>query len=268
MERQPAVAGQFYARGAEQLRRELANLIPAVSEKKRTVQGIIAPHAGFMYSGAIAGAVYAAVEIPPTVLIIGPNHRGIGAGAALFPNGNWLTPLGSVPINSRLNNLLLEHVPYISSDFEAHELEHSLEVQVPFLQTLRPDASISALCLGHGEYAVVKALGEGIAAALRAYGEPVLIVASSDMTHYESAESAGIKDGMALQHVLELDPEGLLRVCRQERITMCGVVPAAVMLVAAILQGATHAETVAYGTSGDITGDKREVVGYAAVSVW
>jgi len=268
MERQPAVAGQFYARGGDQLRRELAALIPATPEQKHTVRGVIAPHAGYMYSGAIAGAVYATVEIPSTVLIIGPNHRGNGAGAALFPDGNWLTPLGMVPINSRLNDLLLKHVPYISSDFVAHEFEHSLEVHVPFLQTLRPDVSISALCLGHGDYTAVKDLGNGIAAALRAFGEPVLIIASSDMTHYESAESARSKDWIALQRVLDLDPEGLLQICRRERITMCGVVPSAVMLVAAITLGATHAETVAYGTSGDVTGDNREVVGYAAVSVW
>ncbi len=268
MERQPAVAGQFYARNGDQLRRELADLIPVDCEGKQPVLGIIAPHAGFMYSGAIAGAIYAAVEIPRTVLIIGPNHRGSGAGAALFPDGSWLTPLGTVPINSRLNDLLLTHVPYISSDYVAHEFEHSLEVHVPFLQTLRPDVTLSALCLGHGDFVEVKALGEGIAAALRAFGEPVLIVASSDMTHYESAASARMKDGIALQRVLDLDPEGLLLVCRQERITMCGVVPAAVMLVAALSLGATQAETIAYGTSGDVTGDDREVVGYASVSVW
>jgi MEMO1 family protein len=267
MQRQPAVAGQFYAGNSTQLRSDLAGLIPE-SHTHRNVTGIIAPHAGYVYSGAIAGQVYAAIEIPATVLILGPNHHGAGAGAAFYPDGQWLTPLGPVTINSRLNSLLQQHVPLIRSDTIAHEFEHSLEVQVPFIQYLRPDATICAICLGHGGYDAVRQIGEGIAAAIRAYGEEVLIVASSDMTHYETAESARRKDEQALERVLKFDPQGLLQVCRSEGITMCGVVPAAVMLVAAGDLGATQAELVAYGTSGDVTGDNRQVVGYAAVTVW
>lgn len=266
MQRQPAVAGQFYPRSSDQLRRDVAALIPDTAVRHRAL-GIIAPHAGYLYSGAIAGKVYAAVEVPQTVLILGPNHRGAGAAAALYPDGSWQTPLGQVPVNSSLNTFLLERVPYLTSDFVAHEYEHSLEVQVPFLQMIRPDVTISAICLGYGDIAVVRALGDGIAAALRDYGEPVLMVASSDMTHYESAASAKRKDEMALRSVLNLDPEELVLTCRHERITMCGVVPAAVMLVAAAQLGGSHAELIAYGTSGDITGDDRQVVGYAAVSV-
>jgi AmmeMemoRadiSam system protein B len=267
MQRQPAVAGQFYAGTDRQLRHDLAGLIPPGCSRRK-VTGIIAPHAGYIYSGSIAGTVYASIEIPATVLIIGPNHHGVGAGAAFFPEGEWLTPLGPATIDSRLNSLLEQHVPYVVPDSLAHQSEHSLEVQVPFIQYLQPTAAISALCLGHGDYAAVRRIGEGVATAIRAYGKDVLIVASSDMTHYESAESARRKDDLALERVLNFDPEGLLQVCRQERITMCGVVPAAVMLVAAAELGATQAELVAYGTSGDVTGDNRQVVGYAAVSVW
>ncbi len=267
MQRQPAVAGQFYAGNRSRLHSELAALIPADRGTKK-VTGIIAPHAGYIYSGAIAGRVYAAIEIPATVLVLGPNHHGAGAGAALYPDGEWLTPLGPVLINSRLNALLQQHVPYISPDTVAHQFEHSLEVQVPFIQYLRPDATISAVCLGHGGFDSVRQIGEGIAAAIRAYGEDVLIVASSDMTHYESAETARRKDDLALERVLGFDPQGLLQVCRSEHITMCGVVPAAVMLVAAGELGATQAELVAYGTSGDVTGDNSQVVAYAAVTVW
>ena len=267
MKRQPAVAGQFYAGGTPQLRNELAALVPAV-QGTRKVTGIIAPHAGYVYSGSIAGKLYAAIDIPDRVLILGPNHQGTGAGVALYPDGEWLTPLGPIPISTRLNSLLNQHVPLIRTDTVAHEFEHSLEVQVPFLQYLRPDAHISAICLGHGDFAAVRQIGEGIAAAVRAYGRDVLIVASSDMTHYESAESTRRKDGLALDKILNLNPEGLLQVCKNERITMCGAVPAAVMLVAAKELGATHAELVAYGTSGDVTGDNRQVVGYAAVVVW
>jgi len=266
MQRQPAVAGQFYPGNREQLANKLTELIPVTAEKKRAF-GIIAPHAGYIYSGAIAGKVYGIIEIPRTVLILGPNHQGKGAAAALYPSGEWLTPLGPVPINDRLNDCITRHAPYVQSDHLAHVFEHSLEVQLPFLQTLRGDVTLSTLCLGHGDYQALRRIGEGIAAAIAEYGEDVLIVASSDMTHYESAAAARRKDNLALERVLAFDPEGLLTVCRSEGITMCGVVPAAVMLTAAASLGATRAELVAYGSSGDVTGDNSQVVGYAAVLV-
>jgi AmmeMemoRadiSam system protein B len=266
MQRQPIVAGQFYPGNPDQLKRELAQLIPQI-ESKRRVQGIIVPHAGYVYSGAIAGKAYGAIQIPATALIIGPNHHGAGDPAAIYPAGQWLTPLGPVTINFRLNDLLTTHAPLVHPDTLAHRFEHSLEVQLPFLQALRPDITCSAICLGHGDYSALKEIGEGIAAAIRGYGEDVLIVASSDMTHYESVASAKRKDDLALERVLAFDPQGLLRVCRSERISMCGAVAAAVMLVAAKELGATEVEVTAYGTSGDVTGDNRQVVGYAAVLV-
>ncbi|MDD5285732.1 MAG: AmmeMemoRadiSam system protein B [Desulfuromonadaceae bacterium] len=267
MQRQPAVAGQFYPGNRQQLRAELSRLIPE-SKSTKQVKGIISPHAGYVYSGSIAGKVYSRIEMPATVLIIGPNHHGSGAAAALYPDGEWLTPLGSLAINPRFNTLLLKHVPYIQSDSIAHQQEHSLEVQVPFLQYLRPDVSISAICLGHGDYSALQQIGSGVAAAIREYGEDVLIVASSDMTHYESAESAKSKDEAALERVLSLDAKGLLDTCRSRRITMCGVIPSAVMIEAVLGLGAANAELVAYGTSGDVTGDNRQVVGYASVVVY
>ncbi len=234
----------------------------------KPVKGIISPHAGYIYSGAIAGRVFSQVTIPDTVLIIGPNHHGTGAAAALYPDGEWVTPLGTTAINSRLNALLLQHTPYIQSDSVAHQFEHSLEVQLPFIQYLRPDVTISAICIGHGDYAPLHDIGQGIAAAIREYGGEVLIVASSDMTHYESADSARQKDQQALDRVLALDGKGLLDICHRRGITMCGVVPAAVMIEAALQLGASEAELVAYGTSGDVTGDNEQVVGYAAVAVY
>jgi len=267
MQRYPAVADQFYPGNERQLRTDLSRLLPESSSKKR-VKGIISPHAGYVYSGSIAGKVYSQVEIPATVLIIGPNHHGAGAAAALYPDGEWLTPLGPLPVNSRLNALLLHHVPYLQSDTVAHQKEHSLEVQVPFLQYLRPDVSISALCLGQGDYSSLQQIASGIAAAIREYGEDVLIVASSDMTHYESADEARRKDEAALEKVLALDARGLLETCRSRRITMCGVMPSVVMMEASLQLGALKAEIVAYGTSGDVTGDNRQVVGYAAVVLY
>jgi len=267
MRRQPAVAGQFYPGSEDKLRAALSQLIPEYSYKKR-VKGIISPHAGYVYSGEVAGKVYSKILIPATVLIIGPNHHGAGAAVALYPDGEWMTPLGPLPINSRLNNLLLEHIPFIQSDAHAHQHEHSLEVQVPFLQYLRPDVSISALCLGQIDFPALPQIASGVAAAIREYGEDVLIVASSDMTHYESADSARLKDKAALERVLALDAEGLFDTCRSRRITMCGMIPSAIMIESSLQVGAIKAELVAYGNSGDVTGDNRQVVGYASVVVY
>ncbi len=267
MQRQPAVAGQFYPGSEHGLRIALSRLIPE-NAAPQPVKGIISPHAGYVYSGAIAGKVFSRIAIPDTVLIIGPNHHGAGAAAALYPDGEWLTPLGVTAINTRLNSLLLQHSPYFRSDTVAHQREHSLEVQLPFIQYLHPEATISAICLGHGDYAALRDIGHAIAAAIREYGEDVLIVASSDMTHYESADSARQKDEMALERALALDGKGLLEVCQGHRITMCGVMPATVMIEAAITLGAQKAELVAYGNSGDVSGDNERVVGYAAVTVY
>ena len=266
MVRQPAVAGQFYTDNAARLRAELGKLVASPGGAAK-VLGIIAPHAGYIYSGAVAGKVYGEVAVPRSVIILGPNHHGIGARAALFPDGEWLTPLGAVAVNTRLGELVRIHAPLVQHDTTAHHYEHSLEVQLPFLQYVRPDVTIVPLCLGFGDFAGCSALGSGIAGAIREYGEEVLIVASSDMTHYESAAAARVKDGEAIHEILELNPNGLLRVCRDQGITMCGVVPAVVMLVAALALGAKSARLVSYATSGDVTGDNRQVVAYAALTV-
>lgn len=266
MRRQPAVAGQFYPGNAKGLRNELEKLVK-FSEPKRKVTGVISPHAGYMYSGAVAGRLYGALEIPPDVIVLGPNHRGIGYPAALYPEGDWVTPIGDVPVNSSLSLLVKKHAPSVAEDTVAHQYEHSLEVQIPFLKYLRPDVTIVPICLGIGDFATCRAIGEGIAQAITDYGRPVLVVASSDMTHYESAESARRKDTLALNQVLALNPQRLLEICRSQSITMCGVVPSVVMLVAAKALGAAKAEIVHYATSGDVTGDNRQVVAYAAVTI-
>ena len=266
MIRQPAVAGKFYSGDPHELRSELERLV-TVETPREKVLGVIAPHAGYLYSGVVAGTLYGAVEIPPTVIILGPNHHGVGARAALYPGGEWLTPLGAVPINSTLSGLVRKHAPFVEEETTAHHFEHSLEVQLPFLQLVRSAVTIVPLCLGFGDYASCRTLGLGIARAIREFGEEVLIIASSDMTHYESAAAAKKKDELAIDEVLALNPEGLLRVCRDKEITMCGVIPATVMLVAAIELGATRAKLVRYATSGDVTGDNRQVVAYAALTV-
>jgi AmmeMemoRadiSam system protein B len=266
MVRQPAVAGQFYTGDAKMLRAELDKYV-VHADKTEKALGIIAPHAGYIYSGSVAGRVYGEVAVPASVIILGPNHHGIGARAALYPDGEWLTPLGAVGINTRLAGLVKKHAPLVEEDSTAHHYEHSLEVQLPFLQFVRPDVSIVPLCLGFGDFASCAALGSGIAGAISECESDVLIVASSDMTHYESAAAARVKDDEALKEILALNPEGLLKVCRDRGITMCGVIPATVMLVAALQLGARLARVVSYATSGDVTGDNRQVVAYAALTV-
>ena len=265
MIRRPAVAGKFYTEDPDRLREEMHSLIPP-GEPAR-VLGIVAPHAGYIYSGRVAGRVYGQIRVPEAVLVLGPNHTGSGAPVALAPSGEWLTPLGQVPVNSRLSQLILKHAPQVREDVEAHRFEHSLEVQLPFLQYRNPGVCIAALCLAISDYGSVAALGAGIAQAITEYGDEVLIVASSDMNHYESASVAQKKDDLALAELAALNPERLLQVCREHRITMCGVVPAAVMLVAAKLLGAKESRLVSYTTSGEVNGDQSRVVAYAAVTV-
>ena len=266
MVRQPAVAGKFYTDDPDRLREELAGMVPRC-EAGRAI-GIIAPHAGYLYSGKVAGSVYGSIRVPDAVLIIGPNHTSLGAPAALSPSGEWLTPLGPVPVNSRLSKLILKHASVVREDVAAHRFEHSLEVQLPFLQYRNPKVSIAALCLSLPDYDSLSSLGAGVARALSEYGDEVLIIASSDMTHYETAPAARAKDELALAQVAALNPEALLKVCRERDITMCGVIPATVMLVAAKALGATASRLISYATSGEVNGDLQRVVAYAAVTVY
>jgi hypothetical protein len=176
--------------------------------------------------------------------------------------------LGAVPIDDEVAGLVLQEVDAAREDAAAHRYEHSLEVQVPFLRFLRPDVRIVPVCLGFGGFDGCRQVGEGIARGIGRAGRPVLVVASSDMTHYEAASAAEEKDRDAIRAMLDLDAAALYEVCRRRGITMCGVVPAAVMLVVCSALGATEARLVAYGTSGDVTGDRSSVVAYAALEVW
>jgi AmmeMemoRadiSam system protein B len=218
-----------------------------------------------VYSGAIAGAVYARVVVPPRVIVLGPNHTGLGHPAALWPaDGGWRTPLGTVPVSAPLTGALAA-CSLVEADRLAHLREHSLEVQVPFLAAARPGVELAALCLGPLDVDACAEVGRTVAAAARAQG--ALVVASSDMSHYIPAAKAREKDRLAIDRILALDPEGLHATVRREGITMCGVIPATVMLFAARELGATRAELVRYGNSGEVNGDTRQVVGYAGLIV-
>jgi AmmeMemoRadiSam system protein B len=259
------VAGTFYdARGAA-LRGQVDRLLGVGSTvRKASALGVVVPHAGYAYSGAVAGAVFGRVALPPKVIVLGPNHTGFGDAVALSPAEAWRTPLGEVPVDATLTAALAGG-PGVSTDALAHLREHALEVQVPFLQRARPDVALAALCLSHLSYAQCEALGQAVARA--AEPEAALVVASSDMSHHLPAAVARELDARALERVLALDARGLHEVVHRDRITMCGVIPVTVMLVAARARGATRAELVRYAHSGEVTGDDRAVVGYAGVIV-
>lgn len=264
MDREPAVAGRFYSDDPTALAGQLDRFL-AAAPGKLAARGIVAPHAGYVYSGAVAGAVYARVEVPSHVVVLGPNHTGIGAAAALWPaSGAWRTPLGPVPVDAELTAALAAS-SLVTPDMRAHRLEHALEVQVPFLQRARPGVSIAALCLTHLDYEDCVEIGRTVAAAAAARG--ALVVASSDLSHYLPAPVAARKDHRAIERILALDPLGLYQVVRGEDISMCGIIPVTVMLVAAQRMGATRAELVRYGHSGEVSGDDGSVVGYAGIAV-
>jgi AmmeMemoRadiSam system protein B len=267
--RPPAVAGTFYDEDAGTLRRNVEELLPAGVEASPAF-GAIVPHAGYIYSGRIAGEVYARLPIPSRVILIGPNHTGRGAPASLDSSEAWRTPLGDVAVDRRLARRLGELAPSLEDDADAHAREHSLEVQLPFLQVLRRDVAIVAVCLGVADLELCREVGEALA-RLRAEeartGEPPLLLASSDMNHYESRAVSTRKNALALARIDTLDPEGLFATVRAHSISMCGFLPATALLFAARAAGAPRPEVVAQGDSGDVTGNSSSVVGYAGVVI-
>jgi len=266
MIRHPVVAGQFYPDNPVMLNHYLGKYI-SKGVSTEVALGAVVPHAGYVFSGGVAGTVYARLNIPDTLIILGPNHTGIGAAFALMDKGIWETPLGEVPINETLAQLILSEADLLSPDYAAHQYEHSIEVQLPFLQYLKKDFSFVPITLTHTWYDTCKLLGEAIARAIKKFNKSVLIIASSDMTHYEPHERAKAKDNMAIERILALDPKGLYKTVQTYKITMCGVIPTTIMLQAANLLDAKEANLVAYATSGDVSGDYRSVVGYAGIIV-
>ena len=262
MIREPAVAQQFYPGDPVTLKDALHRLIPSTTTKQKGL-AVISPHAGYIYSGGVAGETFAAVEIPQDIVIMGPNHHGYGAPVALMEKGAWNMPLGEVPINTILARNLLAQTELIQTDALAHRFEHSLEVQVPFLQYLRPDMTLTPMVVSHLSLKSCRIVGEALAAAIAQYDKPVLIVASSDMTHYESRESATAKDSLAMERITALDPDGLYNTVLRHKITMCGIMPATIALVATLRLGATRARLIRYTDSGEASGDTNQVVGYA-----
>jgi predicted class III extradiol MEMO1 family dioxygenase len=288
MRRHPAVAGQFYKGSPEALRKQVRDfIVPGVVKTKAL--GIVSPHAGLMYSGSVAGAVYSRIELPDTFVLIGPNHTGLGAPVSLMASGQWETPLGLVEIDEALAASILSKSTRIREDSLAHLREHSLEVQLPFIQHFKSEFKIVPIQMLDTRLETCKEVGRVVAEAIKDrvqgsehakkrgsevnselrtlnYEQP-LIVASSDMSHYERAAVAKEKDFKAIHELLNLDPEGLYRTVKENGITMCGYGPAVTMLIACNLLGASTAELIKYTNSGDVSGDYEQVVGYAGVVV-
>lgn len=264
--RYPAVAGRFYPKDPGTLRADMLSYL-APGETKVDALGCIVPHAGYVYSGRIAGAVFSKINIPSRCIILCPNHTGLGRPLSIMSEGTWETPLGPVPIDPDLANAMKDSFSPLTEDSEAHHAEHAIEVELPFLQTLRPDVTFVPVALGTGQFDLLEALGHALANVILAQAAPVLIVASSDMNHYESDETTRTKDAYAIEQILALNPRGLFDVVRKENISMCGFGPAVAMLTAVKRLGANTAELIAYATSGDVSGDREMVVGYAGVIV-
>ncbi len=276
MIRQPAVAGTFYPREPREL---LARVKQFLAEGRETdskfssanlesVSSAIAclvPHAGYVYSGGVAGAVYARIQIPKRVIILGPRHRPGGANFAINSEGAWETPLGRAIIDSELARALMAACPLLVEDDVAHRREHSLEVQLPFLQALSKEFQFVPIAIGTLNFDELTKLGHAIAKVISNSAEPVLLVASSDLNHYESEKITHVKDHQAIDQMLALNPRGLHETVRREGITMCGCGPAVSAITAALDLGATRAELVRYATSADVLGDRDEVVGYAGM---
>jgi AmmeMemoRadiSam system protein B len=271
--RTPAAAGRFYPGRADELLRDVREYSsPAKTSAGRIAAiGCVAPHAGYIYSGRVAGAVYSRLEIPERSVILCPNHTGKGHPLAVMANTKWQTPLGEVAANPEMSARLLARFPALHEDSAAHRAEHAIEVQLPFLQARQPQLSIVPIAVGTSNFDVLRGLGEALAEVIaereKADNGKVLIVASSDMNHYESDAITRVKDRKAIERVLALDARGLWQVVMNEDISMCGFGPAIVMLTAAKLLGATSATLVKYATSGEVSGDYESVVGYAGIIV-
>jgi len=266
MVRRPAVAGQFYPGGEKQLLKALDAMIPSRSVKIDAI-GAVSPHAGYTYSGHVAGEVYGRIRPKDTYVVLSPNHTGAGARFAASAD-TWETPLGKIDVDADLLSGIMRNTDLVKTDPAAHISEHSIEVQLPFIQKIAPAARIVPITVQYGDITEYEEVADAIAGSVKDLARDATVIASSDMSHYESRASASGKDKLAIQAVLDLDEEALLDVVEEKDISMCGCIPAAMMIMYAKKQNAKKAELVKYADSGDVTGDTDQVVGYAGIIVY
>ena len=264
MNRNPTVAGYFYPATTAEINAMMARFIDKNAAREECV-GLLAPHAGYQYSGAVTGAALSRVEFKDTFIIMGPTHSGLGKPFSVWAEGSWKTPLGEVAVDEELAGKMISVSKYLEEDYLAHREEHAVEVQLPFLQYVKPDVRIVPVILSGAPAEVYKEIGRDIAKAIKDLKREVVIMASGDMTHYESHDIAKTKDMQAVEAMLALDEDELTRRYRGLDISMCAYAPVMCLIAAAKELGSKSAELVKYQTSGDATGDKSAVVGYAGV---
>jgi MEMO1 family protein len=266
MLRLPAVAGQFYPADPRELTRLIRKFsVEDPSIKKAHVRASLVPHAGYIYSGGVAGAVFARMNLPKQILVLGVRHSPMGEDLAILSEGPWRTPLGDAPVDETLAQRVKVACPGLREDSIAHSREHSLEVEIPFLQILDPGFSFVPIAVGSLRFEELHELGMGLARVLKESQEEILVVTSSDMNHYEPDDVTRVKDAKAIDRMKAVDAKGLFEVCRKEKISMCGLGPAVAMLTAMKELGVESGEVVRYATSGDVNGDRGAVVGYAGM---
>ena len=266
--RQPAVAGRFYPDTREELVRSIDEFLEPAKHQRIKALGIIAPHAGYVYSGHVAGAVYTRVDLPQRNIVLCPNHTGLGTPLSIMKNGAWRTPLGDMQIDQELSDALMNQDRDLEEDNAAHRFEHAVEVQLPFMQHIGgADVQFVPITIGTSDFGSLEKLGRAMAKVIQERYRGTLIIASSDMNHYESDAITRVKDRKAIDQVIAMNPRGLYDVVRQESISMCGYGPAVAMLTAAKLLGAQQAELLKYATSADVSLDFDRVVGYAGIVV-
>src|SRR6202021_2716734 len=264
MLRMPAVSGRFYPSDPTELStlvRECAKFDDEPTAPAR-VKACLVPHAGYVFSGRVAGAVYARIAFPRKILILGVRHYPHGEKAAILSSGAWRTPLGDAPIDEPLAEEMREACPLLREDSVAHSSEHSLEVQIPFLQVLQPGFTFVPIALGTVRFEDLIAGGGAIGYGIAAASEEILLLTTSDLNHYENDATTRVKDRKAIDRILALDARGLYDTCRTEAISMCGLGPTVAMLTAVESLGVTRPELVRYATSADVSGDFSAVVGY------
>jgi len=262
--RNPYVAGYFYPASASEIKTMLAKYVNKDAPKEEAV-GLLVPHAGYQYSGAVAGATISRINFKDTFIIIGPTHTGLGKPFSVMVEGTWRTPLGEVEVDSELAKKIVDTSEYAEADTRAHQEEHAVEVQLPFLQYIRPDVRIVPVILAGASSEIYKEIGRSIAGSIKELNREAVILASGDMTHREPQASAEEKDMKAVEAMLALDEDELTRRYKDLRISMCAHGPVVTLIAAAKELGVAGAELIKYQTSGDATGDYAEVVGYAGV---
>ena len=264
MKRSPAVAGQFYHGTQLKLQQQVEKYIDKSAHREKAI-AVVSPHAGLIYSGSVAGAVYSSIDFPETFILIGPNHTGLGTQVSLMASGEWEIPTGVFRIDEKISHKISVYAPNVTKDIKAHMFEHSLEVQLPFIAHFSKEVKIVPIIILSATVEECRMIGEGIARAVKDIGSSVVIVASSDMSHYVPDELARKKDSKAIDRILSLDPEGLYEIVEKERISMCGYIPVTIMLYAAEALGAQSARLIKYATSAEVSGDYEHVVGYAGI---